>query len=433
MASAELISIGTELLLGDVLDTNSQFISKELALLGIDCLHRSTVGDNQSRIIESFKRALGRSDVVISTGGLGPTADDLTHESLAALVGGATEFDEATLKQIEKFFRIRGAVMVESNRKQAYRPLGSDILPNPVGTAPGIIWELSGEVLSQCGIENPERKRFVLTFPGVPSEMKAMWAETARPYLLRQFESSVLWSCELKHYGIGESALAEQYADLLNGTNPSVAPYAGTGECRLRVTAKAATIEDAQRIAQPIIDKIRNESGYLCYGVDRDSLESIVADRLRAGGQTVSVAESCTGGLVSKRLTDLPGSSAYVKLNVVTYANEAKEALLGVPAELLERYGAVSAECAESMATGMRKLSGADLALSITGIAGPDGGTEDKPVGLVYFGLASANSCVVLRRRFPKELGREGIRYRSASEAINFLRLYMIDPSLLKS
>ena len=433
MANAEILSIGTELLLGDVLDTNSQFLSKELALLGITCQHRSTVGDNQERIIGCFRQALNRADVVISTGGLGPTADDLTHECLTALGGGLTEFDEATLQRIKDFFRIRGAVMVDSNKKQAYRPKGSDILFNPVGTAPGIIWQLKNEALSAMGIENPGRPRFILTFPGVPSEMKPMWAETARPFLTAQFEKSVLWSRELKHYGIGESALAEKFADLLDGINPTVAPYAGTGECRLRVTAKASTIEAAQKIAQPIIDRIREESGHLCYGVDDESLESVVAKNLISEGKTLSVAESCTGGLVSKRLTDLPGSSAYVKLNVVTYANEAKEKLLAVPAELLAVHGAVSAECAEAMAVGMRKLSGADYALSVTGIAGPAGGSDEKRVGLVYFGLAAGDFTTVLRRQFPKELGRQGIRQRSASEALNFLRLFMMDPALINS
>lgn len=431
MASAEILSIGTELLLGDILDTNSQFISQELALLGINCLHRTTVGDNRERIIENFRLALNRADLVISTGGLGPTPDDLTHECLAALVDGATDFDQQALDRIEQFFKVRGAVMVDSNRKQAYRPRGAGILPNPVGTAPGIIWEMEADVLSRMGIQNPQRKRFVLTFPGVPSEMKSMWAQTARGFLARQFEAGVLWSCELKHYGIGESALAEQYADLLDGSNPTVAPYAGTGECRLRVTAKATSVEEAQKIAQPVIDQIRRESKHLCYGVDRDSLESVIAAELRRRGKTVSVAESCTGGLLSKRLTDIAGSSAYVKLNVVTYANEAKEKLLGVPAALLAEHGAVSAECAESMAIGIKKLSGADFAISVTGIAGPDGGSEEKPVGTVFFGLAANGKNTVLKRRFPEQLGREGIRYRSASEALNFLRLYLLDPRLL--
>lgn len=431
MASAEIVSIGTELLLGDVLDTNSQFISKELALLGIDCLHRTTVGDNTERIIDAFRQALNRAEVVISTGGLGPTPDDLTHECLAALVDGEMDFDAATLDRIKQFFRIRGAVMVESNKKQAYRPRGAQILANPVGTAPGIIWILRQDELSSMGIADPQRTRYVLTFPGVPSEMKSMWSETARPFLTQQFVASALWSCELKHYGIGESALAEKYAQLLHGNNPTVAPYAGTGECRLRVTAKASNLEDAKSIAQPIIEKIKNESGHLCYGVNDDSLETVLAAALREQRKTVSVAESCTGGLLSKRLTDVAGSSAYVKLNVVTYANEAKEKILGVPAELLATHGAVSAECAEAMALGIRELSGSDYAISITGIAGPDGGTEDKPVGLVYFGLAWQGGQIVLRRRFPAQLGRKGIRERSASEALNFLRLHLIDPALI--
>ena len=429
MATAEIISIGTELLLGDILDTNSQFLSTELARLGIDCLHRSTVGDNTERIIACFRQALGRADLVLSTGGLGPTADDLTHECIAALFGAEMVFDAPTLEKISGLFKARGVLMVESNKKQAYRPQGADILVNPVGTAPGIIWRLDPDSLRKAQIPEPERPRFILTFPGVPSEMTTMWAATARDFLAQTFGASVLWSCELKHYGIGESTLAEKFLDLLSGTNPTVAPLAGNGECRLRVTAKGKTIDEAKTIAAETIERIKKESGEFCYGVDDDSLESVVGAMLSERNLTVSFAESCTGGLVSKRLTDVAGSSAYIKLNVVSYANEAKEKLLGVSEEVLNKHGAVSAKCAEMMAQGVKKLSGADIGMSVTGVAGPGGGSEDKPVGLVYFGLATTEKTIAAKRNFPQQLGRQWIRYRSASEALNLLRLHLLDPT----
>jgi nicotinamide-nucleotide amidase len=426
MAKAEIVSIGTELLLGQILDTNSQFISTELANLGVDCLFRSTVGDNSERIIECLKIALERSDVVITTGGLGPTADDLTHECIATLFKVDMEFDEDTLARIQGFFQRRGIVMVDSNRKQAYRPKGAAILPNPTGTAPGIMWSLTESQLNTVGISNPQVPRYILTFPGVPSEMKRMWSESARNFLSSRFGPSLVWSQELKHYGIGESTLAEKFGDLLHGTNPTVAPLAGTGECRLRVSAKAATEEEARQIAQPVIDRIKAGSGTLCYGIDSDTLESVVAAELRRLHKTVAAAESCTGGLLSKRLTDLPGSSAYVKLNVVTYANEAKRDVLGVSQELLDTFGAVSSECAESMAQGIRKLANADFGIGITGIAGPEGGTDEKPVGLVYIALANATGVQALKCQFPQQLGRDGIRHRSVSEALNMLRLHLL-------
>lgn len=431
MAIAEIISIGTELLLGQIVDTNSQYLSSELAGLGIDCLYMSTVGDNIERIVTTFKAALDRSDLVISTGGLGPTADDLTHESIARLFKAEMLFDQSVYLHIKSLFELRGWHMVESNAKQAYRPEGSQILPNPTGTAPGIIWSLSEQDLSAAGVLNPEKPRYVLTFPGVPSEMKRMWEESARSFLTRNLVLGVLWSQELKHYGIGESALAEKYADLLVGVNPSVAPLAGSGECRLRVSAKAGTESEARALALPVVEKIREGSGYLCYGTDKENLESVVAEILTNRSLTVAAAESCTGGLLSKRLTDIPGSSAYVKLNLVTYANQAKEEQLQVSREILDTHGAVSAECAEAMASGIRKLAGADIGLSITGIAGPDGASAEKPVGLVYFGLAANDACYVFRRTFPPQHGRDGIRQRSASEALNILRLYLLDKEYL--
>lgn len=338
------------------------------------------------------------------------------------------QLDEKVLAHIQQLFAARNFSMPKSNNKQALLPQGADWLPNPRGTAPGIIWKVTEADLKKAGISEPSRPRTIMTFPGVPSEMKAMWAETARPYIETNFVEGTLWSCELKHYGIGESALAEKYGHLLNSANPSVAPYAGLGECRLRVAAKAATVDDAKKIAAPVIEEIKTNSGNLCYGIDKETLESVVGKYLVQQEMTLSTAESCTGGYVSKRLTDIPGSSFYTNLNVVTYSNQAKQKILGVPESVLIEHGAVSHECAKAMARGVLKFSGSDIGVSVTGIAGPDGGTDEKPVGLVYFGLAAKGFVTSKEVRFSSKYSREEVRYRSASEALNMVRLYLLDP-----
>lgn len=430
---AEVLCIGTELLLGDVLDTNSQYLAQQLALLGLDCFYQVTVGDNPERIIACMRQALSRADILITTGGLGPTADDLTTQCVADAFGGELEMDQEVLAYITGLFTARGFPMPESNRKQALRPRGADILPNPVGSAPGMIWRLSPENLAFAGLTDSGTVKSVLTFPGVPSEMKGMWAETARGYLEKNCAGGTIWSKELKHYGVGESALAEMNSHLLELANPTVAPYAGHWECRLRVAAKAPTREEAEALAQPVIDEIKNRSGVRCYGEDGDTLESVVGRLLTEKGLTLATAESCTGGLVSQRLTDVPGSSNYIVLNAVTYANEAKVSLLGVSPEIIERFGAVSPECARAMAEGMRRLAGADIALSVTGVAGPGGGTDEKPVGTVYVGLSAANDFYFGRLlKLGSRLSRSEIRWRTANDALNMVRLYLLDPAYLK-
>lgn len=426
MPSCEILSIGTELLLGQILNTNSQFLSTELASIGIGCYFQTTVGDNKERIVETIRHALNRSDVLLITGGLGPTADDLTTECVAQVFGSRLVYDAEVMERIEEFFKTRGITMPETNRKQALRPDGASILPNPTGTAPGIIWKLEEQALQFAGILESERPRVIMTFPGVPSEMKRMWKETARPHLAREFGQNTVWSIDLKHYGIGESALAEKYAHLLELSNPTVAPYAGSGECKLRISAYATSVDNAKLLAQPLITEILSESAELCYGCNDETLESVVGKLLLASHKTLTTAESCTGGLVSKRLTDIPGASAYTHLNLVTYANEAKQKFLGVNASTIETHGAVSEECAREMAIGARKISGADLAVAITGVAGPDGGTEAKPVGLVYLALSDAEATKVKRIRLPQHLGRDDIRQRSSSEALNMVRLHLL-------
>lgn len=432
MPRAEVLSIGTELLLGQVLDTNSQFIAIELAQLGIDCFFRTTVGDNKQRIKEALHQAFSRAEIVITTGGLGPTADDLTTECLAEFFGAELKMDEVELARIESFFKTRGYPMPMTNRKQALRPAGADVLPNPKGTAPGLIWRVKEEQLRFAALDSIEQERLVFTFPGVPSELKAMWAETAAPYLRGRYEAKTLWSKELKHYGIGESALAEQFAHLLELSNPTVAPYAGRNECRLRVTAKADTEDAARALAQPIIDEIVRQSGVRCYGFDSDTLESVVGELLAVRNLTIAVAESCTGGLVSKRLTEIAGSSRYVGLNVVAYSNEAKIQFLKVPKPTIEAYGAVSAECVKEMAENIRAIAHADIGLAISGLAGPGGGSDEKPVGLVHMGLAVSDFFAAKTIRLGSTLSRSEIRYRTANEALNMVRIYLLEGHLLR-
>jgi nicotinamide-nucleotide amidase len=429
MATAEIISIGTELLLGQILNTNSQFISTKLAELGINCYRHTTVGDNKERIKAYLRDALNSCDIVITTGGLGPTADDLTTECIAEVFEAPMIFDHAIEEKLRETFKFFGRTMPETNLKQALRPEGAQCLPNPAGTAPGIIWMLGKDELTRAGISEPTKQRAILTFPGVPSEMTAMWKETAGPFLTEKFSSGSIYLIELKHFGIGESAMAEKYADLLELSNPMVAPLAGQGECRLRVTAYASSREEARKIAQPVIDKIIAGSGILCYGTDSDTLESVVAKLLWERNFTVAAAESCTGGLVSKRLTDIPGSSKYLNLSLVTYSNEAKQQMLGVPDSVLQSYGAVSIETARAMATGVRDLAKADIGVGVTGVAGPDGGTAEKPVGLVYIALAADHFIADRKFQVPETLSRANIRYRAASEVLNLIRRYLLEYS----
>ncbi|HEY9758510.1 MAG TPA: competence/damage-inducible protein A [Oculatellaceae cyanobacterium] len=431
MPSAEVVSVGTELLLGQVLDTNSQFLAVELAKLGVESYFRSTVGDNKPRIRSVLRQALERCDILITTGGLGPTADDLTTECIAELLETELIFDEEVFEHIKKLFASRNFKMPDSNRKQAMRPVGAEILSNSRGTAPGIIWKLGHNELAKIGIANPDRERLILTFPGVPRELHAMWREVAAPYIVKNYGSGVLWSIELKHIGIGESALAEQFAHLLDLSNPTVAPYAGHAECRLRVTAKAATEEEARALAAPVVAEIESGSGSRCYGFDSDTLESVVGRLLKEKNLRLSLAESCTGGLISQRLTDVPGSSKYIALNMVTYSNQSKTDLLKVKQETIAAYGAVSPQCAEEMAKGALALGYGDIALSVTGIAGPDGGTDEKPIGTVYLGLAAENFYAGKTLRLGKASIRSEVRFRTAQEALNMVRLYLLDPALL--
>lgn len=409
--SAEIICVGTELLLGDILNSNAQYLAQQLAQLGIPHYYQTVVGDNVLRLQKVLAIACERSRLLIFTGGLGPTPDDLTTETLADFFQTPlVERPEVWADITEKFAK-RGRTLSPSNRKQALLPEGAAVLPNPVGSAPGMIWQ-------------PRPGLTLLTFPGVPSEMKAMWQQTAVPYLQSQgWGQAIIHSQTLRFWGIGESALAEKVAPLLALENPTVAPYAGNGEVRLRVSAKAADREAAQQLIEPVAAQIRQIAGLDYYGSDDDTLARVVGDQLRSAQQTVSVAESCTGGGLGHLLTGISGSSSYFWGGVISYDNQVKVNLLGVNPDDLAQQGAVSDGVACQMAIGVKQRLGTTWGLSITGIAGPEGGSDAKPVGLVYIGLAGPEAQVEsFRFLFGERQGREMVRWLSACNALDLLR-----------
>lgn len=410
-ASAEVISIGTELLLGDILNSNAQYLAKELAALGIPHYYQTVVGDNVTRIHQAVAIACERSRLLIFTGGLGPTPDDLTTEALASFFDVPLVEHADILADIREKFARRGRPMPTSNHKQALLPKGAKVLPNPTGSAPGMIWQ-------------PRPGLVLMTFPGVPSEMKTMWRETAVPYLQSEgWAKGVIASRMLRFWGISESALAETVADFLEQDNPTVAPYAGHGEARLRISAKATTQTEAMALIAPVETGILARVGPDCYGQDNDTLATVVGALLRARSQTLAVAESCTGGGLGQMITQVPGSSTYFQGGLITYDNRIKEHLLGVNSADLSKYGAVSRPVAEQMAQGAQKALQTDWAISITGIAGPDGGSAEKPVGLVFIGLAAPTGQVLsFEHRFGDYRGRDWVRHVSACSALDHLR-----------
>lgn len=375
--TAEIFCIGTEVLIGDITNTNAQFIAKKLSESGVNVFYHSVCGDNPKRIKQCLDLALSRSDLVVTTGGLGPTYDDITKETVAEKFGLPLIQDSEIIARLEAYFAKSGRIMTENNKKQALIPEGAVVFQNMCGTADGIAVEKDGKT--------------VIMLPGPPREMRPMLENQVIPYL-RLKTDHILVSSNVNIFGLGESSVETALADLMkNSLNPTVAPYCGNGEVRLRVTACAKNTDEAKALIAPVIGQIKEKIGEFVYGVDADSIESVAVSKLKEKNMTVAFAESCTGGLISKRLTDVPGASEVFGFGFCTYANEAKMKLLGVSGETLEKYGAVSSQTAEEMALGARKVSGADIAVSVTGIAGPGGGTEEKPVGLVYMGIASEN------------------------------------------
>lgn len=408
--TAEIICVGTELLLGSILNKNAQFLAIELASLGIPHYYQTVVGDNPQRLKQIIKIASERSQVLIFTGGLGPTPDDLTTETLAEFFGVPLIEHPEIIADIAHKYAQRGREMTPSNRKQALIPQGAEVLPNSAGTAPGIIWRVAGVT--------------ILTFPGVPSEMQRMWQETAVPYLKSLgFGKEIIYSRTLKFWGIAESALAERVSNFLKLHNPTVAPYASKGEVKLRISAKAESEAEAQQLITPVEAELKQIAALDYYGADDDTLATVVGQLLLDAGETLSVAESCTGGGLGQMLTAVPGSSSYFLGGVISYDNSVKISLLGVEPKDLDDLGAVSAKVAEQMATGVQTRLATTWGISITGIAGPDGGTATKPVGLVYIGMAEPNGKVQsFEYRFGAMRERSLIRHLSACTALDHLR-----------
>lgn len=409
--NAEIIAVGTELLLGQIVNTNAQFLSQELSRLGINVYFQTVVGDNSMRLQETFENALSRADVIVLTGGLGPTKDDLTKETVAKTLGLELELHEESLRKIKGFFASIHREMSHNNEKQAYLPKGCNVLINDNGTAPGCLIEKNGKI--------------VVMLPGPPQEMEPMFKASVYPYL-RSKTTEIIYSKVLRIFGIGESALEERLNDLIDRqSNPTIAPYAKQGEVTLRITAKCENEVQAEKMIQPIEDEIRNRLGIAVYGEGEESLEEVVSKLLLEKGVTLATAESCTGGLLGEKITRIPGISAVYLAGVITYSNEAKMKLLGVSEETLTLHGAVSSQTAKEMARGIRDSSNSDIGISITGIAGPGGGTEEKPIGLVYVGMSTREKCWYKELRLAGS--RQRIRNMTTMYALDTIRRYLLE------
>jgi nicotinamide-nucleotide amidase len=414
--NAEIISVGTELLLGDILNSNAQFLAQQFAALGIPHFFQTVVGDNPERLKQAIAIAANRTNLIVFTGGLGPTPDDLTTETIADFFQTPLIEKPEIVEDIRQKFAQRGRMMTDNNRKQALIPEGAEILYNAVGSAPGMIWQ-------------PRPNLTILTFPGVPTEMKYMWQEVAIPYLKSQgWGKEIIVSRTLRFWGVSESALAEKVSPFFDLKNPTVAPYANYGEVKLRISAKAASQEEARSLITPVEQQLSELAGIDQYGADEDSLASVVGELLKSRDETLSVAESCTGGGLGQMLTRVSGSSDYFWGGIISYDNSVKENLLGVDADAIATQGAVSAIVAEQMAMGVRSKLKTTWGLSITGVAGPGGGTDAKPVGLVYIGLANSEGATRRKYRFG-DRGREWVRQVSACSALDQLRRRLLSKS----
>lgn len=406
----ELISVGTEILLGNIVNTNAAYLAEKCALLGCSLYHQTVVGDNEERMEAAIRQAVDRSDIVILTGGLGPTKDDLTKEVTAKVFGRALYLDEHSRERIQDFFDKTGrTVITENNWKQAMVPEGAIVIDNHNGTAPGLI------------IEDKERGKAAILIPGPPNEMKPMFERDIAPYLNAK-QPEGIYSHMVKVCGIGESRAETMVSDLMDAqTNPTLAPYAKTGEVHFRVTAKARTEEEADALMKPMIDEMYRRFGDAIYTTEEAvTLEDAIVALLKEQQLTVTTAESCTGGKLAGRLINVSGASDVFNEGYITYANAAKEKLLGVKHETLEQFGAVSEQTAREMAVGACRAAGSDAALAVTGIAGPGGGSPEKPVGLVYIGCAVKGQVTVKEYHFTGN--REKNRDYAVVRALTLLR-----------
>ncbi|HCU32331.1 MAG TPA: competence/damage-inducible protein A [Ruminococcaceae bacterium] len=399
--TGEILCVGTELLLGDIINTNAAFLARELAALGIGVYHQTVVGDNGGRLREAVELALSRSDLLVMTGGLGPTYDDITKETATEALCKKLVWNQQAYDRMEAYFARTGRVMSENNRKQAMMPEGAVVFQNENGTAPGAAME-SGE-------------KVIVLLPGPPSEMEPMFCNQVRPYLEGKTGQTFL-SRTVHLFGIGESAAEEQLRELMESShNPTVAPYAKTGEVLLRVTVAAKNEQEAKKLLAPAVEEIQKRMGPYVYGVDVGTLQNAAVTALRQKGLTVSTAESCTGGGVAKRITEVPGASQVLQAGICTYTNRMKAELLGVKERTLQNYGAVSERTALEMAQGVRIRTGADIGVSVTGVAGPDP-SEGKPVGLVFVSVSSQWYEQTVQLHLARGSGNERERVRHLAE-----------------
>jgi nicotinamide-nucleotide amidase len=403
---AELIAIGTEILLGTTINSNAAMISALLSEMGIDVYWESVVGDNMERAAEAVRRAAERADIIITTGGLGPTCDDITKEAVAAAFGVGLEENREEKEWLIELFKARGSELTENNYSQIMLPEGSKPIRNSRGTAPGCRFEKDGKI--------------VLMLPGPPHELEAMLNESVRGILMN-LSGGIIVSHKLNLFGISESLMESKLRDYMRElNNPTLAPYAAKGECTLRVTAKAESAEEAEKMMEPVIDRVKETFGNFIYGMDYDGLEQMVIEQLIEKKLTLACAESCTGGLLSKRLSDIPGASKAFLGSVISYTNEVKNKLLGVPNNLIEEKGAVSEEVAAFMAMNVRELMGSDFGIGITGLAGPEG-DGINPIGLVYIALSTSDSLYV-RKIHVKARNRGAVRLYAGSHALDMIR-----------
>ncbi len=409
--TAELVFVGTEILLGNIVNTNGAYLAERLAMLGVDSYYQSVVGDNAERLMGVLKIAFERSDVVILSGGLGPTQDDITKETVASYFGKELQLDEGVKTEIAAYFEKRGRQMAENNIKQAMVPDGAKILHNANGTAPGILME--------------EGDKTAILLPGPPAELKAMFEEQVEPWLKAR-TGGMLYSAVVKVCGISESRVAEILDDMISASGAvTVAPYAKTGEVHLRVTARGEDEKAAKKLVKPVVKEIKARLGSLVYTTHEEvTLEQAVVDLLLANKLTVTTVESCTGGLIAGRLINVPGVSEVFKAGLVTYSNKAKKRIVGVKKQTLQKHGAVSEETVYEMVKGAAFFSRADVAVAVSGIAGPDGGTAEKPVGLVYIGCYVCGEVTVKEYHFSGN--REKVRQNTVTEALILMRDCML-------
>lgn len=408
---AEIITVGTEILLGDILNTNCRYLSRELAAMGIEMYYQITVGDNEERLLKTLEESLNRSDIVICTGGLGPTEDDITKEVCAKYFGYKLELHKPSLDAVIERFKHMNRVPTKNNEKQAYFPKEAYILKNDNGTAPGCIMEKEGKM--------------IVVLPGPPKEMESMFENYVKPYLSK-LTDDVIESEVLRIIGVGESKVENDILDIIDSqTNPTIATYAKGYECTLRITAKAKSVEEAKELIKPMSDEMKRRFGQSLYATGETSIEEVVAKMLVENNLKIAVAESCTGGMVSASLINYPGISSVFMEGCVTYSNEAKMKSLGVKKETLDVYGAVSDKCAKEMASGVAARYNTNVGIATTGIAGPGGGTDEKPVGLVYFGIYINGK--VITKKYVFNGDRQGIRERATRTILNDLRLELLN------